>query len=249
MLGYVVTMATGSYKDLNNLQCATRALPTRFRVDVNVVNRLISATPSSIGGLYNIEARGLVAREGIDALAALSLVSTTAYTSVLGNMLHSDIFNVKQSGVEKTTTATIERGVAESLQVLSDQYLFSTAGAQLMTGQDVANQPVDAWVVAMRIWQDRCIYASAAINTVLVIVAILAAVRTRLWRGMPRLDYSDVKSVMIASSAGGPSLAEEDQGRQSPGDYWVGNASDRKAGGVKVFLQQKFCIVCVSCET
>jgi hypothetical protein len=237
---WIVIMAKGSqFAGLNNIQCAGSVIPTLFQVDVDVVNKVITAIPTSTVDVENIDNTGWIASRAGDTLASLSLVSTTAYTSVLGDMLDSCIFNVRQSGAEKTQDAEYTRGVAESLQALSDQQLFSYAGAQLIIARDGGPQPVVIQKQAMGIGQDVYIYASAALSAALVLALLLAAIKTRLWHGMPRLNFADVKSTVVASSCGGASIAQAVHAKyMSSGHEWVGNANDRSVGKVEIILRR-----------
>lgn len=118
---WIVIMAMGSgYEDLNNIQCAARSIPTLFQIDVNVIDRVIMVTPNSTVSVDSVDDSGWLVNKAGDTLAALSLVSTTSYTAVLGDMLNNNIFIVNQSGVESTQDGVYTRAVAESLQALAD---------------------------------------------------------------------------------------------------------------------------------
>lgn len=124
---------------------------------------------------------------------------------------------------------------------LGDQQLFSSAGAQLVIARDVIHAPTVATHSAMRVGQPVFIYAGAAVNAVVVLVALVEAVKTRLWRGTPKLNFADVKGVVVASSAGGEGVARSVKrayGEAGAGEGWVGSAADRTAGAVEVVMKR-----------
>lgn len=239
---YLVSMAQGDrYSSLDKIQCAGSFIPTKFSIVVDPANKIIKATPHSTHGAVNIDETGFIANKAGDTLAALSLVSTTAFTSVLGDMLNSNVFTLNQSQVAGANGSdAYPIGIASSLQALSDLQLFAAAGAQLVITHDSDRVTVSAQLQAMRIGQGAFIYTNLALNAVVVCLVALQALRTRLWSGMPRLNLADVKSMVIASSRGGRSIAQAVDGRHgTSGGRWVGDAGDRKAGVVKVLLERE----------
>ncbi|RDW57775.1 hypothetical protein BP5796_12576 [Coleophoma crateriformis] len=95
-LVYLDIQGTGAYEDLKGVQCMSQFIPTKFSVDVDVVKQTITARPNTTQGVKNIDESGALAANAGDSLAGLSLISTNSFVSVLGNMLHNNIFNVKK---------------------------------------------------------------------------------------------------------------------------------------------------------
>ncbi|KAE9369357.1 hypothetical protein N431DRAFT_427521 [Stipitochalara longipes BDJ] len=234
-LSYLDIQAKGGYTRLKGIQCAGRFIPTQFSVHVDVVDRLITVSPNATEGVENIDPIGILALQAGDTFAAMSMMSSNTYICSLGDMLLTNIFNVQQQGTNETTEELILRGTAESLQALADQALFSIASAQLMIAKDTISTPVTASIQSLRIGKGAFIYASCALNALLVLVLCFQAVSTRLWDGMPRFNFADVKSVIVGTSHGGDRVAEIVQdGHKSLGGVWSGERNDRMAGNISV---------------
>ncbi|RDW59537.1 hypothetical protein BP6252_12624 [Coleophoma cylindrospora] len=239
-LVYLDIQGLGAYEDLKGIQCMGQFIPTKFSVDVDVVNQTITVTPNTAQGVVNIDESGAIAGAAGDSLAALSLISTNSFTSVLGNMFHDNIFNVKQQGTNETDETLLLRGIGESVQAISDQYFFSLSSAQLMIANDTRSEPVIASIRAIRVGKDSLIYAVTTLNCLVVLILIFQAVWTKLWYGLLKFNFADVKNVIVGTSQGGGQIAQivEDE-YKIQGSIWSGEASDRVAGNIPVHIVQK----------
>ncbi|KAF8849239.1 hypothetical protein BDZ45DRAFT_773305 [Acephala macrosclerotiorum] len=90
---------------------------------------------------------------------------------------------------------------------------------------------------ALRIGKPIFIYAGAAVNALLVLILLAQAIWTRLWDGLPRFNFSDVKSVIVGTSYSGTQIAEIVRDAHCrTGSVWSGEADDRVAGNIPVNL-------------
>jgi hypothetical protein len=89
--------------------------------------------------------------------------------------------------------------------------------------------------VAYNVGQKAYAIAVIALNAGVVIVFIAESLRTRRWNDLPKFNYNDVKSVVIASSLGGSAVGDDVLSRSS----WIGDPSDRAAGATKVVLKSE----------
>ncbi|KAI9166358.1 Pantothenate transporter liz1 [Paramyrothecium foliicola] len=215
-IAQLVIMSIGEeYAGLDKMQCAASIIPTRFDIHVDAVDRKITVVPNgSIKNTTNIDPTGFVASAAIDTFAAMSRTSTTSYTSLNGDILMSNVYNVgqarKNGGDLRDTEDLIPddytQGVSSALQALADQRLFSFSGAQLFITQDSARTPVVAQSRAMRIGQEGFIFAVVALCMLLNLAVGLEMARTRFWQGMPTLDIANVEDMAVAASRGGTGL-------------------------------------------
>lgn len=232
-------VTTDEYKELNATQCQALLTPTDFLVDVNVVDGSILVIPQNATNVVKeLDCFGLTSWRAADTLSALAMISTTSYTSAIGNMLRNNIFSVKQQKTSETDERKTLRGIEESLQALADQFLFSSAGAQLVIANDTIAAPVVGEIDALRIGQGVYIWAIFVVNTMVLLAICFEAVRTRLWYGLPKLNFADVKTAIVVSSYGGRSIANRVSEKYPGGDrVWDGDADEKFTGGIKVRLR------------
>ena len=128
-----------------------------------------------------------------------------------------------------------------------DDILVGYGAAQLFWGlgdeySDTTNLSRESNVTSTynstRLGQDGYIFATLAINILLILIGLEEAVRTRNWKQMPRLDYLDLKSMIVATSAGGNEIWEECNSRYPEGTVWDGNNSSKEAASIRVRLGQ-----------
>jgi hypothetical protein len=232
----------GNYTVFNTTQCIGTFVPATFEVNVDATERSITVIPSSNanGKVDEIDPQHLIVKSAGDTLAALAIMSTTAYFSTLGQMFLNNLFNVHQQAINSSEidSARTLRAVAESLQALADQNIFSSAGAQLVIGNVSQDTSAIAYVSGIQIGQAGFIYAAVAINAAIVLILVFEAAVTRLWRRSTKLNFADVKSMVVGSSIGGGGVAEKVKARIASKKVWRGEDSDRISGGVKVVIMR-----------
>jgi hypothetical protein len=235
------SIASGSMNtNLNNTQCSITMVPSSLSADVDTRTRTIKATPQlSIHQVADIEPSGFIADSASLVLGVMASVDTTLYTSTLGTILQRNIDNVLQQHNHSTTTEqNTLQGVAESLQALIDDYLFSTASAQLMVSKDSSPTSTTISQVAFSVGQRGYAITIVILNAAVILCFVFEALRSRYWSHLTRFNYADIKSVIAASALGvrdvGVTASEFHHGR---GSVWIGDSSDRAAGTVGVILR------------
>jgi hypothetical protein len=84
---------------------------------------------------------------------------------------------------------------------------------------------------------DSYIFISLGINVALIFIVVCEAARTRLWRQVTIFSFDDIKSLVLATSIGGTSIAQAMKYRHG-GRVWKGSPSDDIFEGVRIrFLQ------------
>jgi hypothetical protein len=116
--------------------------------------------------------------------------------------------------------------------------LVAYGSAQLMVGSDFNYTNVTVIRDALQIGQKRYIYIVIAVNG-LIIVAILAeAQRTRFWRCLTEFDYTDPRSLVLAGSNGGRSIANA---AYAEGWYgWDGVRAAQSVGKIPIVVCEEF---------
>ena len=256
--------ASGLFEAYNNMQCSVNFTLTCFMVDVNVTSSTMSVaevdqapTPQDPPFDGNSCLRS-------NAMASLSLLAQTAASitfETLGESLANNLLTFNQSierqssnGISSNVTydpghvfqgneTSILQAAEDSFNAMLDDILVGYGAAQLFWsfGADnfsITNRyiPVNSTYSATRLGQDGYIFATLAINLVLIIIGVEEVIRTRNWERMPLLDYLNLKSVIVATSAGGKGISEDCHRRHPEGASWDGNNSSKEAAAVRICL-------------
>jgi hypothetical protein len=130
-------------------------------------------------------------------------------------------------------------GVAQSLELMLDDMLLGFSSAQLMLvpGGNVTNNNVLATVGAVKFGTAEYVYAVAVLNFIIVALLIEEAIAHHGWKGLTKFNYNDMKSVVVASSMGGPAIANRVvQKNRERGNSWIANPADDDVGTLRVKL-------------
>ena len=134
--------------------------------------------------------------------------------------------------------------VQDSFNAMLDDIIGGFGAAQIYwggvdsTSGTTNTLPLNSQYSAIRLGQDGYIFATLAINLVILVVAIEEAIRTRNWKGLPLLDYLNLTSMVVTSSAGGTGVADACSRKHTQGKIWKGEGGSREAGEVRVRLMQ-----------
>ena len=138
---------------------------------------------------------------------------------------------------------SIYSALEDSFNAMLDDIIGGFGAAQLYWETEMESQidtsttiPLDSQYSAIRLGQDGYIFATLAINLIILVIAIEEAIRTRNWKGLPLLDYLNLTSMVVASSAGGTEVAEACTQKHKQGKVWQGKSGSEEAGEVRVRL-------------
>ena len=81
--------------------------------------------------------------------------------------------------------------------------------AQLVIANDTTSHEVTARLQALRVGQRAYIYATMAMSICLLLAAVVEAIRHSFWTFLPKFDFVDFDSTVVASSRGGTGVADE----------------------------------------
>ena len=244
---YFIAIAAGSnYPELNKIQCELFFQPTRFAVNVFKATSTITVTPLNSTAPPDPEPRGVLRSQVLNGLNAISTVSTSLYTSNIGDALAQNINNLmaRQSSTMTLTSAdpahasndTILTAVSESVSAIADDLLMSFAGAALTIPNQTSTTTAIAEYAVVAIGSTLYIAAIAIINVVLLLIVTAITLRSRFWQDLPIFDYTDL-GCLSAGLAAEPSRSASKQSMLARRlKHWNGNPGDEVVGRMAVQL-------------
>ena len=197
--GSIAVAAIGRYSSLNSTQCTATFTPTEFQVDVNVRSTTIAVTPQR--ALQDFESTGSLVNYMMASFGFLSRISPNVVVSAIGTSLSANQFNYNliHPGLNATTELPL-RTMEASFAAVLDDLLLGEAAAQLALNQISSTVDVAKDFDAIQIGSLRYTIIPLVVNSVLIIISLLEAVRTRVWRDLPFFNPTNIKDVLAASS-------------------------------------------------
>jgi hypothetical protein len=98
---------------------------------------------------------------------------------------------------------TITSAVADSFASMIDDILVAYGASQMVISEDMTSTSVVGYADAVRVGEPAYIYATVAFNAIVIVLMIFEAIRTGNWSGLLKLDYTNIKSVIVSFSADG----------------------------------------------
>jgi hypothetical protein len=247
-LNFFSIAAGQNYAVLDQVQCGVLFTPTVFSVVVNTTIRLIAVTPLprslTNAEVPDIEPTGFITAFIMRIPTSISQQhACDLYTSLVSNMFVQNIQNVHPdflatSGDNATLTADILRGVEDSLASMLDNSLLAFSSAQLMIANDTFSAPTSVSISAIRSGEPKYVYIIAGIHFTITLLCLVELIRTRVWRGLSKFDYTDIKSVIVGASIGGTAIAERARKlHKERRSWWSGDPGDRVVGEICVKLK------------
>ena len=225
------------YSALNNSQCQVFFTQRNFQVDVDPLARTIIVSPlEEIIWMPNKTLADSYIAKTVMMLYGLSnTLSTSLYVNPLGNVLMNNIDNVQ--AVYGNSTTTTLAGIEAVLTSIMDDTRVAYGSAQAMLLNDTVSVSVAVTYSAYSIGTRPYIMAILVFTGVTALVYTIEALRTRGWSHLSKLNFLDVKGIIVAASRGGRAVADEARTlHQSRGSMWVADPSDLLAGGIHVKL-------------
>ena len=230
-----VAAGTNLYQELNQTQCEVFFRPTVFAIAVNRLQQSIVVEAQPSVEAEDIEPTGHLRANVMHSINLLSRMSPSLYVSVLGETLSRNVERMQKQRPHLNLTEAVTSAVAESFTAIIDDILVAYGASQISNAQDTTFSAVRGIVEAVQIGQPFYRYLVFVQNFLIILIVGFEAIRTRGWRVLTRFNYLDLKSVIIASSAGGGGIAKAvwDQHR-SQGTQWVGDPTDPIACAMRV---------------
>lgn len=206
--GNFIAVASGNYgyQELNQTQCEVHFIPQIFNVSANVTSKRINIQPLESTNQELEPTRNLTSN-AIQSINLLSRMSGSLYVSIIGDMLESNIKNMQSR--QKVSHNAATDAVADSFTAMIGDILVAYGVSQIMLAQDTTSVPVIAIGYGVQIGDPNYTTATLALNLLILAIVLIELVRTRLWTGLPKFDYVNIKNVIVGSSAGGSTLASK----------------------------------------
>lgn len=197
-------------------------------------------------GLGNIATRAL--RQLVD----LSILDNSIHTSNIGEMFLSDAqfeamdgseisLDAGSSGVavlnQSRNHGALIDSIEKALESLLDDSLFAFSSAQIILEHSTSTRNGNLTVGGISFGTKGYVYSLFAVNSVIVVIFLEELIRTKGWKRLSKFDYTDIKSVIIASSSGGSGIADTVvTEHKEHNDLWEADENDRIAGTIRVQL-------------
>ena len=231
----MIAVATGSrlYRELDQIQCEVFFRPTVFDVTVNRVQRTIAVEAQSL-----VEAGSPVEAEDIDpsghlranvmhSINLLSRMSPSLYVSVLGETLNRNVERMQKQRPGLNVTEAVTSAVAESFTAMIDDILVAYGASQLVNAQDTTSTVAYGLMEATQFGHPFYRSSVLTLNILVILVVLFETARTRCWKYLIRFNILDIKSAIVAASAGGSGIVKAVWARhRSQGTRWAGDPTD-----------------------
>ena len=196
---------------------------------------------------------GNIATRALRQLNNLSVIGNSRHASSIGEMFLSDAMYdtsmspryclsagqygtaaLNQTRDQASLLATIEI----ALTSLLDDTLLAFSSAEIMMHQFTTNQTGSMTVGGIRFGTKGFVHALFAVNLAILWISIVLTLWNHGWCRLPNFDYTDIKSVIIASSMGGSSIADTVLASHAlRGTSWKAGGTDRVVGAISVKLE------------
>ncbi|KAI3331479.1 hypothetical protein HD806DRAFT_518499 [Xylariaceae sp. AK1471] len=214
---HMLAIAAGSsYAHLNTTQCNVDFRPARFNVSVSAVGRNISVQVLTHEGVADLPVQSNLTYTLIRQFELISNTQTNLYVSLVGSSLNnsiSDYLTARGAASPPLSEATL-RGLENALVAMADDMLVAYASAQIMIQAEQDAVGATTNYAALRVGEDMYIYATFAVNIVVILLIAVEGVRTKGWRGLASLDYLDPGALLLASRSS-QNLALQESGLPS----------------------------------
>jgi hypothetical protein len=236
----VILITAGSdYDVLNQTQCEISFVPTMFNIHVDVVEKLITVQPGGSVPATSFDPTGKIAGNVIDQINGMGSMSNSLYSSNIGDALMS---NIAALNINSTLPSPeLFSALDDSLSVMMDGLLLFISSSQFFDpnagAEDFFKVDAHLMVQAVRFGQAEYVFLVFSMCGSILLAVMFEAYRTGAWRGLPRWDFADTTSLVLASAVAGNDILEV-----TPRDGIVGLAGPRQvraAGEMQLRLGRK----------
>lgn len=250
-----IAIASGNtnYTEFNQTQCQIRFRPSAFNVTANITSAIITVAPADTTQeiLDKNTPNATLTVNAINSVNLLSRMSSSLYTSILGDALLRNL--AARSGVDPRTSdisdTTILASLEDSFTAVLDDILGAYGALQVAVCGDTTPQKLYYTGFATRIGSEPYLWLAMAMSAAVLLIQVVEMAQKKLWPGLALFNPFDVKSMMIAVSAGGTDLANQlvqkkkSDSAMTPDSNgstriaWLGNDGDGDIGHLSVIFQ------------
>lgn len=184
---------------LNNILCTIDFVPMAYLTNISTADQFITVTP--LGKIDKFNQTGDVPKAIMSDLDLISRLSTSSQAlPALCSALDANAGTVKLIYPDANDNKSNEIAIQNAIQELADDLLTAQGVLAIAReeGESVA-QPVQRHFAAIKIGQSKFQIAQLAINSVICVVYLFEAIRTRGWKNLPSFDFVDIKALTLAA--------------------------------------------------
>ena len=225
----IIAIAAGAnlYQQLNQTQCEIIFTPTLFNVTVNRSKQTITVSPQHSTKAQRLEPTGHLERNVVRSINLLARMSPSLYVSVLGETLNRNVARTQIQKPHLTSKQAVTSAIADSFTAIADDILVAYGSSQISNAHSTTSSPVIGAVKTVQIGQSLYRNLIFFLNSTIILIVAFEALNTGFWHRLTKFNYLDIKSVIVASSAGGGGVAESVlENHRERGTDWVADSSD-----------------------
>jgi hypothetical protein len=230
----------GNYSVFNQSQCELTFTPSAFEVMMQYDSMTITVEPRQLlDNETSYVPNATIIHNAVASLNLLSRMSSSFYTSVLGDALYSNAVTVAENDTEWIGTVALS-SLEQSFTAVLDDIMGAYGASQLaLAGFDSVHVPATFFQTVSSIGNSTSIYTVFGFSALLFLIQFLEAIRRRFWSKLVVFDIFDIPSLIIATSVGGVQLSKALDGRETVGHEkvaWSWKANDKALGKLGIRL-------------
>lgn len=225
----IIAVAAGNrlYRELDQIQCEVFFTPTVFHVTVDRMQKSITVEPQPSVKAEDIDPQGHLRANVIHSINLLSRMSPSLYVSVLGETLSRNVERMQKQRPDLNETEAVTSAVAESFTAIIDDILVAYGASQIVIAQDTTSTVAHGTMEAIQLGHPFYRKSVLMLNFLIILIVLFETARTRCWKYLTKFNVLDIKSAIVAASAGGSGIVKAVWARhRSQGTQWAGDPRD-----------------------
>ena len=225
----MIAVAAGNrlYRELDQIQCEVFFTPTVFDVTVNRIERSIAVEALPSAEAEDIDPSGHLRANVMHSINLLSRMSPSLYVSVLGETLNRNLERMQKQRPTLNITEAVTSAVADSFTAIIDDILVAYGASQIVNAHDTTSIIAHGLMEATQLGHPFYRSSVLILNLLIILIVLFETTRTRCWKHLTRFNVLDIKSAIVAASAGGSGIVKAVWARhRSKGTRWAGDPTD-----------------------
>lgn len=225
----MIAVAAGSrlYREPDQIQCEVFFRPTVFDVTVSRIQRSIAVEAQPSVKAEDIDPDGHLRANVMHSINLLSRMSPSLYVSVLGETLNRNVERMRKQRPGLNLTQSVTSAVADSFTAIIDDILVAYGASQIVNAQDTTSTVAHGLMEATQFGHPLYRSSVLVLNFLVILIVLVEIARTRCWKYLTRFNILDIKSAIVAASAGESGIVKAVCARhRSKGTRWAGDPTD-----------------------
>ena len=204
----MIVVAAGNrlYRELDQIQCEVFFRPMVFEVTVNKIQRSIAVEAQPSVEAEDIDPSAYLCANLMHSINLLSRLSPSLSVSVLGETLSRDVERMQKQRPDLNVTEAITSAVADSFTAIIDDML--DGASQIVNAQDTSSTAAHGLMEAIQLGHPFYGRSVLMLNFLVLLMALFETARTRCWKYLTKFNILDIKSAIVAASAGGSGIVK-----------------------------------------